>query len=430
MTYIIFAIALIVVSVLCAMGGYIFAKGKSVEEIAALKASKQEYERLVSELKEDALNDKEEMRTNHKEQMELQKKNFEQQMVLFQDKLNLQTQEMLKKREEELRKSNETQMSQIVTPLKEQIDQLNKQLIGTKQDAAVKEAKFEEMLAGFVKQALSMGDATEKLAQAMMSNNKIHGDWGEHVLEQILEASGLKKDMQYKVQQSSVDEDGNTLRPDVYILCPGKRQIVVDSKVSLKAFANYVSARTPEEAQQYEEENYRAMKNQVDNLAKKGYGTLEANNYKTVLMFVPNEGAYILAMRHDPMLSQYAYDKGIVILTSTNLLLTLQLIEGMWQKENEGERIEEILTAAGSLFEKFVAFSDKFAAIEKALGTASSSYLEARNYLTDGKGNVVRQIKRLTELGAKYNRSKRINEKLDNCDVLESAEPDKEIELQ
>lgn len=440
----VFVIVVLSVSALCGICGYVYAQRQGVEVVeqqkhdhdlaiehlkkeyaAQLSSANEDHKREVAEIKEEASRDKEELRNEHKEQLQSQKEQLDKQMKLFQDSMDLKTQEVLKNREIELQKSNEMQMSQIVMPLREQIDHLNQQLSDTKKDAAVKEAKFEEILNGFVNQATSMGAATDKLAQAMMSNSKVHGDWGEHVLEQILESSGLKKDLHYKIQQSSVDQEGNVYRPDVYVMCPGNRQIVVDSKVSLKAFANYVSAKTLDEAKQFEVENYKSMKNQVDMLAKKDYGNLDKKNYKTVLMFVPNEGAYILAMRHDPMLGQYAYDKGVVILTSTNLLLTLQLIEGMWQKENEEKRISEIISTAGSLFEKFVSFSDKMAAIKKNLDSASSAFEDAATYLNTGKGNIVRQIEKLSELGAKYNKSKKINSILasDESGLLEESNP-------
>lgn len=395
------------------------AKISAEQEKAEVEAR---WQKRLSEVNETASQNRDELQKAHDAQFANQQANFEKQMSLFSGQLNLQTQEMLKAREDELHKSNETRMSQIINPLLMQIDQLNKQLNDTKQDTAVKEARFQEVLSGFVAQASSMGAATDKLAHAMLSNNKIHGNWGELVLKQILESSGLTEGVHFEVQQSSYDEDGNMLRPDVYVKCPGNRQIVIDSKVSLKAFANYVDAKTSEEAQQYEEENYKALKNQIDNLAKKGYGKLDNNNFNIVLMFVPNEGAYILAMRHDPLLAQYAYDKGIVILTSTNLLLSLQLIEGMWQKENEGERIEQILTSAGTLFEKFATFSDRFMAIQTNLCHASDAFNDAKNYLTDGRGNIVRQITKLSELGAKYNHSKKINKQLCDCDSIEKID--------
>lgn len=412
---------------------YVLASNGGKREIAKLEASKEMLETQLQVLKSEhasqleavenrRLADLEVVEKRHQADLDRQKVQMEEQMKLFQDRLQLQTQEMLKSRQQELQQKNDEQMESIIRPLKEQILNLNEQLNKNREDGAAKDAKFSEMLAGFVKQASEMGSATDKLAAAMMSNGKVHGDWGEQTLERILESCGMQKGINYLVQASSQDEEGREQRPDVYILCPKNRKIVIDSKVSLTAYSNYLSALTPEQAKQAEEENYRSVKAQVDRLASKAYNKLDKDNYRTVLMFIPNEGAYILAMRHNPDLGQYAYDKGVVILTPTNLMLTLQLIEGMWQKENEEQNIQNILSVAGSLFEKFVAFSDKMATIKKSLESADKALADATGYLTDGKGNIVRQIERLTEFGVKYNKSKKINALLAPDDSLELEE--------
>lgn len=349
------------------------------------------------------------LREDHELDLKRQKMQMEEQMRLFEDHLQLQTQEMLRQRQNELQQRNDEQMEALMRPLREQITALNEQLNRNREDSAAKDAKLHEMLGGFVRQASEMGAATDKLANAMMSNGKVHGDWGEQVLERILESCGMQKDRDYEIQSSQKDEEGREQRPDVYILCPRNRRIVIDSKVSLTAYSNYLSASDPEDARKYDDENYRSVKMQVDRLAAKGYNKLNQDNFRTVLMFIPNEGAYILAMRHNKELGQYAYNRGVVILTPTNLMLTLQLIEGLWQKENEEQNIQHILQTAGALYEKFAAFSERMATLRKALDNAGNAFDEATSYLTEGKGNVVRQLERLSDYGAKYNKSKRVN---------------------
>lgn len=353
--------------------------------------------------------EKQQLRADHELDLQRQKVQMDEQMQLFQDRLQLQTQAMLRQRQEELQHRNDEQMEALMRPLREQITSLREQLSRNREDRAARDAQLREMLNGFVRQAAEMGAATDKLANAMMSNGKVHGDWGEQVLERILEACGMQRGIHYEVQASQKDGDGRDLRPDVYIFCPRNRRIVIDSKVSLTAYSNYLSAHDHDEAKHYDEENYRSVKMQVDRLAGKGYNTLHKDNFHTVLMFIPNEGAYILAMRHNPELGQYAYRKGVVILTPTNLMLTLQLIEGLWQKENEQQNIQHILQTAGSLYEKFAAFSERMAQLKRSLDAAENAFAEASSYLTDGRGNVVRQLERLSGYGAIYNKSKKVN---------------------
>jgi len=402
-------VLIIVVAIMACVVTYMYATNKGKRELAKLESVNEVLQSRLEFAHASHQQQLEEQEKRHSDEMMFQQQMMTDQMKLFQNQLQLRTQEMLKERQQELQQKNDEQMEAIIRPLKEQIAGLNEQLNKNREDGAAKDARLNEMLSGFVKQASEMGSATDKLAAAMMSNGKVHGDWGEQTLERILESCGMQRGINYLVQASSQDEEGREQRPDVYILCPKDRRIVIDSKVSLTAYANYLSALTPEQAKQAEEENYRSVKAQVDRLASKAYNKLDKDNFRTVLMFIPNEGAYILAMRHNPDLGQYAYDKGVVVLTPTNLMLTLQLIEGMWQKENEEQNIQNILSTAGSLFEKFVAFSDKLSVIKKSLESADRALDDATSYLTDGKGNIVRQVERLSEFGAKYNKSKKIN---------------------
>lgn len=426
--------AMALFAVVACILAYMVARSKGREQVARLLADNQTLTALRAEAEQRLADEREQrqhdqqllreaceqekalLRQDHEQDLQRLKEQYADQMEAFQDRLMLQTHEMLRRRQDELQQRNDEQMESILRPLRQQITDLDEQLNRNREDNAAKDARLNEMLAGFVRQAADMGAATDKLANAMLSNGKVHGDWGEQVLERILEASGMQRGIHYEVQASEKDEEGHEQRPDVYILCPKDRRIVIDSKVSLTAYANYLSARDADEAQRCADDNYRSVKAQVDRLAGKGYHRLNKDNFGTVLMFIPNEGAYILAMRHHPELGQYAYQRGVVILTPTNLMLTLQLIEGLWQKENEEQNIQNILQIAGTLYEKFAAFSERMAGIRRALDAADTAFSEATAYLTEGKGNVVRQIERLGECGAKYNKSKKVNALLTSQD--------------
>lgn len=401
--------------------------GLEVEKQSLLKQiedRKAESDRLLDTLRTQHEARIAEIRSQHAAQLEQQNVQVKEQMKLFQDSLELRTQEMLKKRQDELQKENDVQMESIMKPLKDEIRGLHEQLDKNREDGAVKEAHLQDLIKGFAEQATQIGAASDKLANAMLSNGKVHGDWGEQVLQQILENSGMVENVNYRVQSSTKDEEGREQRPDVYIMCPGGREIIIDSKVSLTAYANYLDAAEKADADKFQEQNYKSVKAQVDRLAGKEYHKLGQNIYSTVLMFVPNEGAYILAMRFDPGLAQYAYNKGVVILTPTNLMLTLQLINGLWQKENEEKNIQKILETAGALYDKFSGFSDSMAAIKKGLEQSATAYDEALKQLCEGKGNVVKRIEDLRSLGARYSKNKSINGRLAAADSEPDDTPD------
>lgn len=419
----------IIAAVVAAAVTFFAVRSRSERKVAGLEVEKQALqrqledrnavnERFVQELRAQYGTQIEELKSQHAAQLEQQKNQTAEQMKLFQDSMDLRTQEMLKKRQDELKKENDAQMETIMKPLRDEIKGLHEQLNRNREDGAVKEAHLSDMMKRFAEQASQIGAASDKLANAMMSNGKVHGDWGERVLQQILENSGMVENVNYRVQSSSKDEEGREQRPDVYIMCPGNREIIIDSKVSLTAYANYLEAADKTDADRFLEQNFKSVKAQVDRLAGKEYHKLEKNVYGTVLMFVPNEGAYILAMRHNPDLAQYAYNKGVVILTPTNLMLTLQLINGLWQKENEEKNIQKILETAGALYDKFTGFSDSMAAIRRGLDQSVAAFEDARKQLYDGKGNVVKRINDLCTLGVRYSKNKSINS------ILSPAEND------
>jgi len=355
-----------------------------------LAAANKEKEMLQSALHTARQEAQEQMR----EQRLAMQQQQERQMELFRQQLLHETQQLLLQRQEELRSGNRTEMGDIVRPLRESLSEMRLQLHT------------------MTERALRLSDATTALTDAMRSNGKVQGDWGENILETILENSGMQLGVHYETQASQVNEAGQTQRPDVIVHCPGARDIIIDSKVSLTAYSSYISAHDKAEADQYEKENYDSLRRHVDELARKDYAKLDQKNLPQVLMFVPNEGSYILALRHDPSLGQKAFNRGVVILTPTNLMLTLELVSALWVNERKEKNVEKILATATTLYEKFCAFSDCFTNIHTSLEKAQGSYTEALRYLTTGKGNVVRQVEGLKELGIKYNKSKAIDAQL------------------
>lgn len=400
MTEIYWIIIIAVAVIVTAAVSILITRGSMGERLAHANAMKEAAEQRIVEL-----------RTEHQQQLEAQREQLMQQFDLFRDQLKSETQEVLWHRQKELEKENADQMEDIVRPLHENLEKMQKALLDSRVDAATKSARFEEQLKAMTERTMSLGDAANALTQAMKSNGKVQGDWGEQILETILENSGLQRGINYEVQAATTTEEGRSLRPDVIVHCPGgMRDIVIDSKVSLTAYSNYITAADGESAAQYEKENYDSVRKHVDELARKNYGKLDQKNLQQVLMFVPNEGSYILALRHDPALGQWAFNRGVVILTPTNLMLTLELVSALWVNEKKEKNVEMILATANTLYEKFSSFTGDMEAMRNALNKAQAAYDEAARHLSIGPANVVKQVENLKNLGIKYNKAKTLRE--------------------
>ena len=218
-------------------------------------------------------------------------------------------------------------------------------------------------------------------------------------METILENSGLHKNEEYFVQENVKDEEGNNLRPDVVVRFPEGRSVVIDSKVSLTAYADAVSAEDDDSRERALKEHVRSLKKHVDELADKKYDRLVNDAIGFVLMFVPNESSYIAAMKQQPDLSRYAYQKRVIIISPSNLLMSLQLAYNLWQYDRQGKNVEKIVKTAADLYDKLVLFEDSFMDIDTQINRLRNTFTEARNRLYVGKGNVMTRMESLMELG-------------------------------
>ena len=244
-----------------------------------------------------------------------------------------------------------------------------------------------------------IGSDAANLTKALKGDNKTQGDWGEMVLEKLLENSGLRKNEEYFIQSSVKDENGNSLRPDVIVRFPEGRSVVIDSKVSLTNYADAVSAIDDSERDRLLNEHARSMRRHVDELAAKSYDKVVDDAIGFVLMFVPNENSYIAAMRQQPELSRYAYSKRIIIISPSNLLMALQLAYNLWQYDRQTKNVEKIVKTASDLYDKVAVFSETFNDLETQITKLSQSFDKAKNQLYDGKGNVMRRIESLKAMG-------------------------------
>lgn len=322
--------------------------------------------------------------------------------------------EQLAAKQKDLQQSNSIHMEELLKPIKEQFEafkrmvnegtkagEVNKNVLQKTFEDTMKlfQQQQDQAVAALKEQTQRIGSDAANLTKALKGDSKIQGDWGEMVLDKMLEGSGLRRDEEYFVQENVKDEEGNNLRPDVIVRFPEGRSVVIDSKVSLTAYSNAVAADNDNDRDRYLNEHVVSVRKHVDELAAKDYSKIVKDAIGFVLMFIPNEAAYIAAMRTNPNLSRYAYQKRIIIISPSNLLMTLQLAYNLWQNDRQNKNVEKIVKTAASLYDKVAGFEETFSGIGEAIKRLQTNYEKAQGQLYTGKGNVMRQTESLKSLG-------------------------------
>jgi DNA recombination protein RmuC len=291
-------------------------------------------------------------------------------------------------------------------PLGEKIKEFEKKV----DDVYVKEAQQRFSLKEEVKRLAELNQQVSiearNLTQALKGQSKTQGGWGEMILENILERSGLVKDREYIVQKSFTDKDGKRLQPDVVISYPGEKNVVIDSKVSLTAYEKFASSEIKEERDAALKEHLISVRKHIDELHSKNYQHIyELNSLDFVMMFMPVEPAFLLAIQHDPGLWNYAYDKGILLISPTNLIAALKMVASMWLQEYQSRNVMEIADQSGKLYDKFVSLVEDLIDVGKKLKTTQLSYENSMKKLSEGKGNLVSRVENIKKLGAKASKA-------------------------
>ena len=317
---------------------------------------------------------------------------------------------LLKDRSEEFKGENREHMEAFTKPLMKELDNMREMLGRAKEGNDKNIAELNGAIKTMVEQSRKLGIDAENLADALKNRGKVQGDWGEVVLANILSDSGLRENLEYFKQKSYTDENGRELRPDVVVKCSDGSNVIVDSKVSLTAYTDYVSAENDEAREAACKENLASIVKHVDELANKNYPKVVPHAVPYVLMFVPNEGSYILAVNKDPAIAQKAYRKGVLIINPTNLMLALNLILLTWQNTRQEENCVNIMKTAEGLYEKFCGFTDNFVKVGRQLSVAQTTYADALAQLKDGKGNILSRFEAMKQLG--ITSTKVVNEKL------------------
>ena len=312
---------------------------------------------------------------------------------------------ILEEKSEKFTEQNQKNIRLILDPLQEKIKQFEEKVDKSRIESHGLHQALKQQLQHLQDQNLKITKEAENLTRALKGDSKMQGNWGELVLERVLEKSGLERDREYSVQQSFTREDGSRVLPDVIIHLPNGNKMVVDSKVSLTEYERFVNAEE-DHREAHLKEHVNSLKRHVEQLSAKKYEDLyEMESPDFVLMFVPIETAFTIAINYDNDLYNNAFAKNIVIVTPSTLLATLRTIDSMWSNEKQRRNAIEIARQAGALYDKFEGFVTDLTRVGKKMDEAKTEYRGAMNKLVEGRGNILTSIERLKKMGAKAKKS-------------------------
>ena len=297
---------------------------------------------------------------------------------------------------------NKENMKNILSPLQDKIQLFEKKVEDTHKESIDYHAALRQQILGLREMNIQMSKETINLTKALKGDSKMQGNWGELVLERVLEKSGLEKGREYEVQQAFTTQDGNRVFPDVVINLPDGKKMIVDSKVSLTAYEKYINEEDEILKLGYLKEHVLSIKRHVEQLGNKNYHDLyQIESPDFVLLFIPIEPAFAMALNEDTTLYNKAFEKNIVIVTPATLLATLRTIDSMWTNQKQQENALEIARQAGALYDKFEGFVTDLIKIGKKIDETKIEYSSAMNKLVDGKGNLIVSVEKLKKMGAK-----------------------------
>jgi len=310
--------------------------------------------------------------------------------------------EILEDKSKRFTEQNAASLDALLKPLQTKLTEFKEQVNTSYGNEARERFALKSEIERLASLNLRMSDETRSLTQALKGDSKVQGNWGELVLESILESSGLRKGEEYLVQDSHTQTDGSRLQPDVVIKLPEGKSLVVDSKVSITAYARHAETTDPIVAEQELAAHIQSLRQHIQGLSGKNYSSLYGvGSVDFVLMFVPIEPAFLLALKTAPNLYQEALAKNIVLVCPSTLMATLRTVAHLWRQDHQNRNALEIAKQCGSLYDKFVGFVDDLEKLGQRLDQAQTSYHDAFNKLKTGKGNLIRSAEKVRELGVK-----------------------------
>jgi DNA recombination protein RmuC len=316
--------------------------------------------------------------------------------------------EILEKKSKSFSEGSKNELGTLLTPLREQIKEFRDKVEQAQSDSKTGVTRLETLIGtlGGLNQQLS--EEARNLTTALRGSSKAQGDWGELIVRNLLEKAGLREGEQFRVQESfdatlsDGDERQKKARPDVIVNLPGGRHLVIDSKVSLNAYTDSVNAAAEEERKAAAKRHLASVRNHVDELAARRYhklAVLETPDF--VVMFVPIEPAFLVALHEDEGLWRYAYEKEVLLVGPTTLLFVIRIVDNLWQQELQARSVQDVMNRGAELYDKFVGFVNDLEAVGKSLRGADQSYSSAMKKLSEGRGNLIRQVEMLKGLGVR-----------------------------
>jgi DNA recombination protein RmuC len=313
---------------------------------------------------------------------------------------------ILEEKSAKFTEQNSVNMKNILLPLQDKIQGFEQKVEQTHKESIDYHAALRQQILGLSEMNVQMSKETLNLTKALKGDSKMQGNWGELVLERVLEKSGLEKGREYEVQQSFTNADGNRVFPDVVINLPDGKKMIVDSKVSLTAYEKWVNEEEEDFKNEYLKEHVNSLKRHVEQLGNKNYHDLyQIESPDFVLLFVPIEPAFAIALNEDSALYNKAFARNIVIVTPTTLLATLRTIDSMWANQKQQENAFEIARQAGALYDKFEGFVSDLVRIGNKIKDTKTEYESAMSKLVDGRGNLISSVEKLKKMGAKAKKS-------------------------
>jgi DNA recombination protein RmuC len=379
-----------------------------IKSTAKLQTEKIEKEREEIRREKDFISNELTRRNAEFENLELrnkeQKNEVEQLQKKFEKEFENLANKILEQKSEKFTLQNKENIQSILNPLQEKILHFEKRIEEGNKESIDRHAMLRQQIIGLKELNEQMSKEAVNLTKALKGDTKTQGNWGEMILERVLERSGLQKGSEYTVQQSFMNADGKRILPDVIINLPGDKKMIVDSKVSLNAYERFSNETEDEAKKQHLKRHLTAIRNRVSELGEKNYHQIyQMESPDFVLLFIPIEAAFAVASNEYPGLYSEAFDKNIIIVTPTTLLAVLKTIDSMWQNEKQKQNALAIATQAGALYDSFTTLTEELTKIGRQLATVQNSYEGAMKKLT-GKGNLLRRVEKLKKLGAKANK--------------------------
>jgi DNA recombination protein RmuC len=392
------------------------ARRQQAQERADLEQRLAEHSRTISERTSEvvqlngALATERERNRGLLERLEEQKAELEQLQARMTTEFENIANRLLTQRGKELNEQQQEKLGIIVKPLQDRIREFEEQVRKAYETEGRERHLLKSEIGKLVEQNQRLSLDADNLTKALKGDSQAQGAWGEMILDKLLESSGLVKGQEYSMQESTTLADGTRLRPDAVIFMPDEKNLIIDSKVSLLHYEQFSSQSDEGERQRLLKLHVESLRAHAKGLGGKDYTKLYGvQSVDFVLMFVPLEPAFLLALRERPEIFQEAYDRQVVMVTHTTLMATLRTVHGIWKNERVSRNHMEIADRAGALYEKFVGFTEDLIKVGQQMDTAKRSYSDAMGKLSEGRGNLVRQVELIKQLGAKTNKSVNTN---------------------